>query len=64
MRFDRFTIKAQEAVQASQEIADKHNHQAIEPEHLLAALLDQEGGIVPPILQKIGCRFWISKAAS
>ncbi len=54
MRFDRFTLKAQEAVQASQEIADKHNHQAIEPEHLLAALLDQEGGIVVPILQKLG----------
>lgn len=54
MRFDRFTLKAQEAVQASQEIADKHNHQAIEPEHLLAALLDQEGGIIIPILQKLG----------
>lgn len=54
MRFDRFTLKAQEAVQAAQEIADKHNHQAIEPEHLLSALLDQEGGIVPPILQKLG----------
>ncbi|MFC1712251.1 ATP-dependent Clp protease ATP-binding subunit, partial [Candidatus Poribacteria bacterium] len=54
MRFDKFTVKAQEAVQASQEIADKHNHQAIEPEHLLAALLDQEGGIVSPILRKLG----------
>ena len=54
VRFDKFTVKAQEAVQASQEIADKHSHQAIEPEHLLAALLEQEGGIVPPILQKLG----------
>lgn len=54
MRFDRFTLKAQEAVQASQEIADKRNHQAIEPEHLLAALLAQEGGIVTPILQRLG----------
>jgi ATP-dependent Clp protease ATP-binding subunit ClpB len=54
MRFDRFTLKAQEAVQTAQEIAEKHNHQAIEPEHLLSALLDQEGGIVPSILQKIG----------
>ena len=54
MRFDRFTLKAQEAVQASQEIADKHNHQAIEPEHLLVALLDQEEGIAPSILQKVG----------
>ena len=54
MRFDRFALKAQEAVQTAQEIAEKHNHQAIEPEHLLSALLDQEGGIVPSILQKIG----------
>lgn len=54
MRFDRFTLKAQEAVQSAQEIAEKHNHQAIEPEHLLSALIDQEGGIVPSILQKIG----------
>ena len=54
MRFDKFTLKAQEAVQASQEIAGKYNHQAIEPDHLLIALLDQEGGIVPSILQKLG----------
>jgi len=54
VRFDRFTLKAQETVQASQEIADKHSHQSIEPEHLLIALLDQEGGIVPSILQKLG----------
>ncbi len=54
MRFDRFTVKAQEAVQASQEIADTHNHQSIEPEHLLVALLDQEDGIAPSILQKLG----------
>jgi len=54
MRFDKFTLKAQEAVQASQEIADKYNHQATEPDHLLIALLDQEGGIVPSILQKLG----------
>lgn len=54
MRFDRFTLKAQEVVQSSQSIADESNHQSIEPEHLLAALLDQEGGIVPSILRKIG----------
>lgn len=54
MRFDKFTLKAQEAIQVSQEIASQHNHQAIEPDHLLAALLDQEGGIVIPILQKLG----------
>lgn len=54
MRFDKFTLKAQEAVQTSQELADKYNHQAIEPEHLLSVLIDQEDGIVPSILQKMG----------
>ena len=54
MRFDRFTLKAQEAVQAAQEIAEKHNHQSIEPEHLLVALVNQEEGIAPSILQKLG----------
>jgi len=54
VRLDRLTLKAQEAVQASQSIADGHNHQSIEPEHLLAALLDQEGGVVTSILRKIG----------
>jgi len=54
VRFDKFTLKAQEAVQASQEIADENNHQAIAPEHLLTALLDQEGGVASSILQKLG----------
>ncbi|HGJ66854.1 TPA: AAA family ATPase, partial [bacterium] len=54
MRFDKFTLKAQEAIQNSQELADRYNHQAIEPEHLLSALIDQEDGIIPAILQKLG----------
>lgn len=54
MRIDKFTIKAQEAVAESQSIADKRGHQEITPEHLLLALLDQDDGIVKPILQKIG----------
>ncbi|RJP18977.1 MAG: ATP-dependent chaperone ClpB [Candidatus Abyssobacteria bacterium SURF_5] len=53
MRFDKFTIKAQEAVQEAQQIAEQYNHQAIEPEHLLAALLRQPEGIVAPILQRL-----------
>lgn len=54
MRFDKFTIKAQEVVQESQSIAEKHEHQQIEPEHLLMALISQQEGIVIPLLQKLG----------
>jgi ATP-dependent Clp protease ATP-binding subunit ClpB len=56
MRFDKFTVKAQEAVQAAQSLADQANHQAMEPEHLLLALVQQEEGVVGPILAKLGAR--------
>jgi ATP-dependent Clp protease ATP-binding subunit ClpB len=54
MRMDRFTVKAQEAVQAAAEVARRLGHQELAPEHLLVALLEQEGGIVRPILSKLG----------
>ncbi|RCK74449.1 MAG: ClpB protein [Ignavibacteriae bacterium] len=54
MNFQKFTIKSQEAVQAAQEIAASYSNQAIEPEHLLAALVQDTEGIVVSILQKIG----------
>ncbi len=53
-RFDKFTVKAQEAVQAAQSIADQLSHQAIEPEHLLLALIQQQEGVVGPLLAKLG----------
>src|SRR4030065_865273 len=53
-RFDRFTLKSQEAVQAAQETASKLHHQQIEVEHLLSALLEQTDGVVLPILKKLG----------
>src|SRR5467141_658262 len=56
MRLDKFTVKAQEALQAAQSLADQHNHQAIEPEHLLGALLEQREGVVGPVLAKLGGR--------
>src|SRR5213595_3116000 len=56
MRLDKFTIKAQEALQAAQSLAEQQNHQAIEPEHLLAALIEQREGIVGPLLAKLGAR--------
>src|SRR4029453_4753692 len=56
MRLDKLTLKAQEAVQAAQSLADQGNHQAIEPEHLLQALLQQQEGVVGPLLAKLGAR--------
>jgi ATP-dependent Clp protease ATP-binding subunit ClpB len=54
MRFDKFTLKAQEVIRSSQELAEKFSHQQIEPEHLVRAILDQKEGVVPPLLGKIG----------
>jgi len=54
IRWDKFTIKAQEAIQEAQEIAEKKNHQEITPEHLLLALLIEERGIVSSILKNLG----------
>jgi len=54
MRLDRLTIKAQEALEAAQGIADEVSASQIEPEHLLKALLDQADGIVRPVLAKVG----------
>ena len=54
MNLNKFTIKSQEAVQNAQEIAQSYGNQAIEPEHLLAALVQDAEGVVVPILQKLG----------
>ncbi len=54
MRLDKFTIKAQEAVQESQELAESKRQQQILAVHLLEVLLTQEQGIVVPILKKLG----------
>ena len=54
MRFDRFTIKAQEALQAAQGLASQAGNPDVAVEHLLLALIDQADGVVTPILQKVG----------
>src|SRR4051794_12071807 len=54
MRFDKYTIKAQEAVVRAQELARERDHAEILPIHVLAALLGEEEGVVHPLLQKIG----------
>ncbi len=51
-RFDKLTQKAQEAVQSSQGVAEKHGNQAVHPLHLLIALLEDKDGIVRPALEK------------
>ncbi len=51
---DKFTLKAHEAIQSAVALAEKQNHQQVEPEHLLAALFEQPEGVTRPILGKIG----------
>ena len=54
MRMDQFTVKAQEALAAAQTSAEKSDHPEVTTEHLLSALLTQEGGVVPALLGKLG----------
>jgi len=54
IRWDKFTVKAQEAVQRASELASEHGNPEVLPVHLLAALLEDKEGIVPPVLEKIG----------
>src|SRR5712691_250389 len=53
MRLDKFTLRGQEAIQAAIELAERNQNQQVEPEHLLAAMLEQPEGIVRPILGKL-----------
>ncbi len=54
MRIDRFTSKLQLALADAQSLAVGHDHPAIEPLHLFSALLDQQGGSIPPLLRQVG----------
>jgi ATP-dependent Clp protease ATP-binding subunit ClpB len=54
MNLNKLTEKAQEAVLAAQDLAQNMNHNQLDVEHLLYALLDQQDGVVPQILQKLG----------
>ena len=53
MRFDRFTLKAQEAVSEAKSIAQEHGHQQVDGDHLLMALIRQEGGVAVFILSRL-----------
>jgi ATP-dependent Clp protease ATP-binding subunit ClpB len=54
MKIEKFTDKAREGIHEASELAQRLNHSQIEPEHLLDALLKQQGGIVPQVIQKAG----------
>jgi ATP-dependent Clp protease ATP-binding subunit ClpB len=54
MRFDKFTLKAQEAIQGTQQLAERLGHQQIEPEHLIRTILENKEGVIPALIGKIG----------
>src|SRR2546429_1207372 len=54
MQADRFTFKSQEALAAAQRLAGARKNPQVAPQHLLVALLEQEGGIVAPVIQRAG----------
>jgi ATP-dependent Clp protease ATP-binding subunit ClpB len=54
MKFDKFTLKAQEALATAQQIAMAKSHTVLSPLHLLSALLSDDGGVTEMILKKIG----------
>jgi ATP-dependent Clp protease ATP-binding subunit ClpB len=54
IRWDKFTVKAQEAIQRANELASEHGNPELLPIHLLAALVEDKEGIVVPVLEKIG----------
>ena len=56
MNLNNFTNKAQEAIVAAQNLAQEYNHQEIAPLHILLALMQQDDGIVPQVIAKIGTR--------
>ena len=51
---ERFTTKSSQAINAAQELAVRHGHTEVDTEHLLAALLEQDGGFIPRVLERAG----------
>jgi ATP-dependent Clp protease ATP-binding subunit ClpB len=54
IRWDKLTVKAQEAVQRANDIASEHGNPELQPVHILAALLEDHEGIVAPLLERVG----------
>ena len=56
LRYDKLTVKAQEAQQKAQSVAEQYGQQQLQPLHLLSALVSQRDGVVPPLLSRLGVR--------
>ncbi|MBN8249094.1 MAG: hypothetical protein J0L84_16825, partial [Verrucomicrobia bacterium] len=54
MNFEKWTIKAQEALAGAQQLAQERSHQQLDGEHLLLALIRQGDSLTPQVLQKLG----------
>src|SRR6056297_3575176 len=54
MRYDKMTLKAQEALQESDSLVGKYNHSTVDVDHFLMVLLTQQDGVIPPLLDRIG----------
>src|SRR5262245_65618214 len=54
MRLDKYTLRGKEAIQSPIELAERNQHQQVEPEHLLVVMLEQPEGIVRPLIGKLG----------
>jgi ATP-dependent Clp protease ATP-binding subunit ClpB len=64
MQADRFTVKSQEALAAAQRLAGARRNPEVAPQHVLAALLEQDGGIVVPVLRRAGADPASARAAA
>ncbi len=54
MQLDKLTIKSQEAVHHAQRVAEQYRHADVDVEHLMLALIEQQDGVIPPLLEKLG----------
>src|SRR5580693_1923584 len=54
IRWDKLTVKAQEAMQRANDLASEHGNPELQPVHILAALLEDREGIVAPVLERVG----------
>ena len=63
MNPERFTVKTQEAFNAAQTVATRLGHPELRTSHMLSAMLEQEGGIAKPLIEKSGAPFAALKAA-
>ena len=56
MQLEKVTTRAQEALRDAQRLAEEHRHGEVDALHLVLALVRQEGGVVPSVLEKIGVK--------